>query len=252
MSLRIILIGTKDSANVGSTARAMKNFGLSELRLVRPRCRIDERAYALASHAGDVLQNAVVSDRVTEALRGITYVIGTTARPRASERNIVLQPRAAIAALPQQGGALLFGPEDSGLSNQDLDRCQAFVTIPTSEYASINLAQAANILAYEWFLARQDPADRSSVPATERNTPAPREEVERMYTQLLDLLHYISYTDGDRAAGVEHIFRRLLDRAQPSVNETAALRGIWRQAKWAADQQPDRIPGRRAGEDSEA
>jgi tRNA/rRNA methyltransferase len=247
MPLRIVLTGSKDSANVGSAARAMKNFGLSSLWLAAPRCRIDDRAFALASHAGDILENAVITRSVSEALADCTFVVGTTARSRASERNIVLEPRAALAQLPRSGAALLFGPEDSGLSNHDLDLCQAFVTIPTSDYASINLAQAVNILAYEWFMLHGRTASTASeqVPAPQRTMAAPRQELDRMYAQLLDLLHYIGYTDEHRAAGVEHIFRRLFDRAQPSVNETAALRGIWRQAKWAADQEPERIPGRR-------
>lgn len=254
MPLRIVLVGSKDSANVGSAARAMKNFGLSQLYLAAPRCRLDDRAFALASHAADVLEAAVITTSVSEALAGCTYVVGTTARSRASERNIVLEPRQAMARLPQDGAALMFGPEDTGLVNRDLDLCQAFVTIPTSDYASINLAQAVNILAYEWFVQQREATGANADGAvagpaqagdTSRTTPAPRQELERMYTQLLDVLHYIGYTDRNRAAGVEHLFRRLFDRAEPSVNEVAALRGIWRQAKWAADQEPGRIPGRR-------
>lgn len=252
MPLRIVLVGSKDSANVGSAARAMKNFGLSELYLAAPRCRIDDRAFALASHAADVLEAAVITPTVSEALSGCTYVVGTTSRSRTSERNIVLEPREALARLPHGEAALMFGPEDTGLVNRDLDLCQAFVTIPTSDYASINLAQAVNILAYEWFVQQQataaaaagDAASRVPAGDTSRTTPAPRQELERMYAQLLEVLHYIGYTDSHRAAGVEHMFRRLFDRTEPSVNEVAALRGIWRQAKWAADQEPELIPGR--------
>jgi tRNA/rRNA methyltransferase len=250
MPLRIVLIGTKDSANVGSAARAMKNFGLSQLWLAEPRCRLDDRAFALASHAADVLENAVITDSAKEALVDCTFVVGTTARARASERNVVLEPRAAMKRLPPQGAALMFGPEDTGLTNQHLDLCQAFVTIPTSEYASVNLAQAVNILAYEWFSLQRQPetVTPAAAPAGSRTRPAPRQELERMYAQLLELLHYIGYTDPHRAAGVEHIFRRLFDRAEPSENETAALRGIWRQARWAADQEPEQLPGRRSAD----
>jgi tRNA/rRNA methyltransferase len=107
-----------------------------------------------------------------------------------------------------------------------------------------------NILAYEWFSLQRQPetVTPAAAPAGSRTRPAPRQELERMYAQLLELLHYIGYTDPHRAAGVEHIFRRLFDRAEPSENETAALRGIWRQARWAADQEPEQLPGRRSAD----
>lgn len=257
MPLRIVLVGSKDSANVGSAARAMKNFGLSQLYLAAPRCRIDDRAFALASHAADVLENAVITGNVSDALIDCTYVVGTTARNRASERNIVLEPRAALERLPQSGAALMFGPEDAGLANHDLDLCQAFVTIPTSDYSSVNLAQAVNILTYEWFglqrAASETPDAAANIVGRDRDriTAAPRQELDRMYAQLLEMLHYIGYTDENREAGVEHLFRRLFDRAEPSVNEVAALRGIWRQATWAADQQPENVPGRRTAKGSD-
>lgn len=262
---RIVLVGSKDSANVGAAARAMKNFGIDELYLAAPRCRIDDRARSLASHAGDVLDAAVITATTAEALRGCTFVLGTTARGRASEGNVVMLPRAGVARLPAQGGAIMFGPEDTGLSNADLDLCQAFVTIPTGEYASVNLAQAVNIFAYEWFQASReaaaddafatqgddqtaDPAiGRADPAAAARARPAPREQVEGMYRQMLDVMLHIGYTDPNRAGGVEHIFRRLLDRAEPSAHEVAAIRGLWAQTRWAADQEPRRVPGNRQG-----
>lgn len=240
MPPRIVLVSSKDSANVGAAARAMKNFGFSELYLVAPRCRIDYRAQALASHAGDVLDNAVTVDSLPEALHGCTWAVGTTARDRASDGNVVHAARDGIKELPDAGAALVFGPEDTGLSNQELDHCQAFITIPTTDYASINLAQAVNVLCYEWFQQASAGAEFRS--ATDL---APRDQLEGMYGQLLGLLHHIGYTDGNRAAGVEHLFRRVFDRAQLTAHEVAALRGLWSQARWAADQEPARVPGNR-------
>lgn len=241
MPPRIVLVSSKDSANVGAAARALKNYGFSELYLVAPRCSLDSRAYALASHAGDILDSAVQTDTLAEALTGITWAVGTTARDRASPDNTVLNAREGISNLPETGAALVFGPEDTGLNNADLDRCQAFITIPTAEYASVNLAQAVNVLCYEWFQLSQSQGSFRRL-----DELATRDQLEGMYGQLMSVLHHIGYTDENRAAGVEHIYRRLFDRAQLSAHEVAALRGLWAQTKWAADQPPERVPGNRA------
>lgn len=231
---------TKDDANIGSVARVMKNFGLSELFLVAPTCTLTRRAYALASHAGDVLERALIHTTLQDAIAGCTTVLGTTARSRSSQGFQVLVPRDLSALLPRQGGAVVFGPEDKGLSNEELDLCQGYVRIPTAAYASLNLAQAVNLIAYEWFLGRQ-----ASPAEAEPADIAPREELEAMYAQLLELFHTIGYTDAQRQASIIRLYRRLIDRAEPSSREVAALRGLWSQAKWAADQPPAALPGRR-------
>lgn len=217
----------------------MKNFGLDELVLVSPRCRLDRQAYALASHASDVLDKARIVRESREALNGCTFVLGTTARERASDSYRVMAPRLGVSLLPISGGAVLFGPEDTGLDNDTLDLCQLVVRIPTAEYSSLNLAQAVNLLAYEWFV-RDAPAENEG-PQARR---APRDEFEPMIEQLVDTLLYIGYTDELKAGSVEHMFRMMLDRASLTSREVAALRGLWSQARWAADQPPERIPGR--------
>src|SRR5690625_4620854 len=240
MPPRIVLVSSKDSANVGAAARALKNYGLSELYLVAPRCSLDSRAYALASHAGDILDSAVQTDTLAEALTGITWAVGTTARDRASPDNTVLNAREGISNLPETGAALVFGPEDTGLSNEDLDRCQAFITIPTAEYASINLAQTVNVLCYEWFQQHAGTA-----PAPEKEDLADRSLLEGMYAQMMDVLLHIGYTDENRRGTAEHILRRVFDRAGLSAHEVAAIRGVWRQTRWAADSPPEDMPGHR-------
>src|SRR5690606_37863173 len=145
---RIVLVRTKESANVGAAARAMLNFGLSDLWLVAPRCRIDNRAYALASHAEEVLKTATTVDDLSEALAGRTLVAGTSARPRKAENYLVRSPREAAPQLGA-GSAVLFGPEDHGLSNDELTLCQLHVVIPTRDFSSLNLAQAVLVVAYE-------------------------------------------------------------------------------------------------------
>ena len=241
VSPRVILLRTKNSANVGSAARAMKNFGLSELVLVAPRCRLDRHAYALASHAAEVLEHALIVPDLDEALADRTLVVGTTARPRNSQGFASLTPRQAMTELLTSDIAFVFGPEDTGLGNAELDRCQRVLRIPTAAYASLNLAQAVVVVAYEWFLAH---GVVESTPV-EKRAVAPRSEIEAMYTQLLETLHYLGYTDQQRAGAAEHLFRRFLDRAALDAREVAALRGLFSQARWAADQPPERLPHRR-------
>lgn len=244
MSLRIILVGTKHSGNLGSAARAMKNFGLDDMVLVAPRCRLDRQAFAMASHAGDVLERAKVVEDTASAVAGCTAVLGTTARLRASPSFEVRAPREAVGELPARGAAVMFGPEDTGLTNVDLDLCQLLVRIPTADYASLNLAQAVNLMAYEWFM-RGTPGTASAIEAAPRPRPAPRDEFEPMIEQMMDTLLYIGYTDDSKRQSVEHMFRRLLDRAALSSREVSALRGLWSQTRWAADQPPEALPGRR-------
>jgi len=270
---RIVLVRTKDAANVGAAARAMKNFGLDELVLVAPRCRIDHRAEALASHAEDVLHAARVVDTLEEAIAGTTLVMGTSARERAAANYPVLEPRAAAARLTD-GTAVLFGPEDHGLANEELTRCQAHVVIPTTGYASLNLAQAVLVVAYEVALARRDNATTSdavdaavdaagrladgaagiAADGTERKpvaAPLPavhgdvatRDQMERFYRQLEAAMLHIGYTDPPRAPSVMRMYRAVFDRANMTAHELAALRGWVSQATWAADQPPERVPG---------
>lgn len=240
--LRVVLVRSKSSANVGAAARAMKNFGLHELVLVAPRCEVDREARALASHAGDVLDASRVVATLDDALVGTTWAVATTARERASGAVPDLTPDEGLATLPAHGGALVFGPEDHGLSNQELDRCGVAIRIPTAAYASINLAQAVNLLAHRWFERRRAEAPQVAVPEA-----AEREQMEAMYAQLLSLWHLIGFTDEIREEATLRMFRSIFDRARLDRRELAALRGLWAQAAWAAEREPHRLPRRSGG-----
>src|SRR5690625_7341869 len=111
----IVLVSSKDRANVSAAATALKNYGLSDLYLVAPRCSLDRRAYALASHAGDILDSAVQTDTLAEALTGITWAVGTTARDRAGPDNTVLNAREGISNPPETGAPPGFGADRTGL-----------------------------------------------------------------------------------------------------------------------------------------
>jgi tRNA/rRNA methyltransferase len=271
---RIVLVSTKDSANVGACARAMKNFGLDDLVLVAPRCTVDRRAQALASHASDVLEAARVVGTVEEAIADRRWVVGTSARLRGAGNFTVHTPRSAAAALQGGDSAVLFGPEDHGLDNDALNRCQAYVSIPTAPYASLNLAQAVVVVAYEWFQARTRsstaagavdaeraravggnastlaesgtaPPSATDTGAVDAGESARRDQMERFYRQLLATFHHIGFTDPMRERSVDRLFRGIFDRVVLSPREVAALRGLLSQVGWAADQPPERLPGRR-------
>ena len=129
----------------------------------------------------------------------------------------------------------MFGPEDFGLSNEDLDHCQGYIRIPTSDYASLNLAQAVQLVAYEWFVVHRKEGGQEVKDLSEL---APRESLEPMYAQLMDTLHLIGYTDAQREASARELFRGIFDRAELSEREVLALRGLWRQVTWAANNLP--------------
>ena len=253
---RIVLVRSKDSANVGAAARAMKNFGLDDLVLVAPRCRIDARAHALASHAGDILDAARVVESVGEAIGDLRFVLGTSARRRDNESLPVWAPRQAAQHVQGTDVAVLFGPEDHGLSNDELDLCQGYVSIPTADYASLNLAQAVLLVAYEVHLARPREGRPEAAAHTVADAPslqlgapptaerAPREQLERFYAQLVDVFHRIGYTDVQRERAILRLYRGLFDRVALTSREVAALRGLASQVLWAADQPPERLPER--------
>ncbi len=237
MSLRIVLVHTKLPSNIGSSARAMKNFGFEELYVVAPRHKLSRKAYALASHAANVLDNAVVCNTLSDALADCTFVLGTTARARKDNYKVYTAREAATHFYnlsKKEKLALVFGREDWGLSNEDLDLCQGYIQILTAEYASLNLAQAVQIVTYEWFHASQEVLLPNS---SFSNNPAPREAMERMYDLLLETLHLIKYTDKQRESSAMHLMRRIFDKAQLSKREVSAVHGLWRQVVWAVNHQ---------------
>ncbi len=228
--MRVILVRPQEPGNIGSAARVMKNFDLFELYLVDPQCEPNRDTYALATHAADVVGNAVTVPTTLEAVADRTLVLGTTARPRTSAGFDVYTPRAAAQTFARPGTALVFGPERSGLSNEDLDLCHAYIRIPTGAFSSLNLAQAVNLVAYEFFVTHAERDRDRQIPEL-----APREALERLHTHFLEVARYIGYTNDETAHKTDHMYRRIFDRARLTGREVAALHGLWRQAKWAVD-----------------
>jgi tRNA/rRNA methyltransferase len=239
-----VLVAPKHAANVGAAARAIANFGLGPLWLVAPRCTLNKEAYALATHAEAVLDAAVTVATLDEALADRDVAVATSARRRRRHGHASADPEAVLPALVGRRGALVFGPEESGLDNDALDRCQAVVTVPTAAAASINLAQTVVVLGYAWHRLGDGhvAAPAPAAPLASEDAPD-RAQVEAMYEQLRVLLRRVGYTDAARETAVMRKYRTLLGRAAPTADEVTLLRGLWYQLAWAVEQVPERLPG---------
>ena len=227
MPIRIILVGTTHPGNIGAVARAMKNMGQHDLMLVNPRYFPHEDATARASGAYDILENTRVVSTLDEAIRDCIYVAGASARSRTIGWPSMV-PRECAARLHAENAdgtvAAVFGPEKSGLTNEDLDRCHTLLTIPTDPgFSSLNLAMAVQILTYELRLIAIDD------PEPERVTEAPLatgDELQYFYAHLEQILSVSGYLDPDNPRLLMRRLRRLFGRAEPDRNEINILRGI--------------------------
>jgi tRNA (cytidine32/uridine32-2'-O)-methyltransferase len=229
-NIRIVLINTTHPGNIGAAARAMKNMCLAEMILVRPARFPCDEATARASGADDVLASAKVVESLDQALAGCHWVVGTTARPRTIGWP-TLTPRACAEELVQKAAAgpvaVVFGRERMGLTNEEVDKCQALVTIPGNpDYCSLNVASAVQILAYETFLASQAPVSGQPAGVRVTNDAASSEEMERFYRHLEQVLVEIGFHDPDNPRKLMRRLRRLIGRAGPDRNELNILRGI--------------------------
>ncbi len=227
-STRILLLNTSHPGNIGAAARAMKTMGLRELGLVKPKQFPAAEATARASGADDLLARAQVFDSLDDALRGCQLVIGASARARSIPCPI-LDPRACAGMIAGQGGsktAVLFGNEQSGLSNAEMDRCHYLVRIPANPvYSSLNLASAVQIIAYELRMA-SDAVDGGEMAAQPQAVPVDSEEMERFYRHLEQVLVELEFLDPGNPRQLMRRLRRLYNRAGPDANEMNILRGI--------------------------
>jgi TrmH family RNA methyltransferase len=223
--VRVVLIDPSHPGNIGSVARAMKNMALADLTLVRPRAFPHAESNALAAGADDILAAARVVDTVAEAIADCAFIAGTTSRPRTYYWEFLTAREAAgrVAALGADiRAALLFGSERYGLATVDLNYCNVLVRIPANpEYCSLNLAMSVQLLAYELFMAREQP----QAGVTQLEQPlAPSADVERFYSHLRQVLEEIEFED--RTGYLMERLRRLFNRAQLDQNELNILRGI--------------------------
>jgi tRNA/rRNA methyltransferase len=314
-NIRIVLVEPAGPLNVGSVARVMKNMGLHQLVLVNPHCdHLGEEARLMAVRAADILETAKVVESLPAALVGCVRAIATTGDDSRSLPTKLEDPAEALPWLLEAPSALIFGPEDCGLTNAQLNRAQRLIRIPSSDaYSSLNLAQAVAICCYELYREegrrkkeegrrkkeegrrkqeegrRKKEAGRrkreagrekqeeeepsfpgparerisrgsaSSIPDATDNlstcyqeqlatsqtenpsppfTSAPLENLEGYYQQLETLLLKIGYLQPHTAASRMEKFRRLYNRAYPTIEEVAMLRGVLRQTEWAMKTYP--------------
>jgi tRNA/rRNA methyltransferase len=230
--IRIILVEPAGALNVGSIARVMKNLALSQLILVNPHCdHLGEEARRMAVHGLEVLENARVTQTLPEALEGVKKAIATTARVRAMPIELEL-PSAALPWLFEDNleSGLIFGPEDRGLSNLELNYAQRFVSIPSNpEYPSLNLAQSVAICLYELFKSVQS---QEIVTKTITENLASLDLLEAYYQHLETVLLDIGYLYPHTAKARMEKLRRFFNRSSPTSEEIAMLRGVLRQIEW--------------------
>jgi TrmH family RNA methyltransferase len=232
-SVRVVMVNTTEPGNIGAAARAMKNMNLSKLYLVNPKGYPSAVATARASGADDVLAGAVVCDTLEEALQGSHLVIGASAR----QRNIKWKQMDVVGACSEiqktttiegQEVAVVFGTENSGLSNEELDLCQILMTIPGNpNYFSLNVASAIQVFAYQNYISNTTTEFEKST-----NEIASNVELEGFYAHLAQVLEHIEYFEEKRPKELlMRRMRRFFGRAEPEKEEVAIFRGILRNIK---------------------
>ncbi len=224
-NIRVVLSHTTHPGNIGAAARAMKTMGLQHLYLINPRLFPDAQATAMAAGADDILANAVVCSSIDEALQGVVYTVGMTARLRDISIE-VKTPRDAMPQVLQEAAthsvALLFGTEMSGLTNEETGRSQLLVNIPSNpEFSSLNLAASVQVMAYELSVARQ--AFKPQMPSMQ---PAKYEQIEGYFAHLEKTLFEIGFFTTQNPARMMQRLRRLYARARLEADEVNILRGI--------------------------
>ena len=273
-NITIVLVRPQYAGNIGSVCRAMKNMGLSRLILVSPeQDPLSAEARMMATSAKDILHKAKIFSSLEEALQSFRWIAGTSAR-KGINRGPFISPREISPEILQHARsipvAILFGPEDRGLTNRELDPCHALIQVPThSGLSSLNLAQAVMLVGYELYSARlaelgngergmrPEPCKVQGCPALHvvqgglRNGKGKQkgktylssgrlpklaefEKIEGMYNHLEELLLRIGFLDPNNPKRIMHTLRRIFGRANLGDRDVAILRGIFRQLEWYA------------------
>lgn len=229
----IVLVQPQLGENVGTAIRAMANFGLTELRLVRPReAWPNDKGIAAASGADRALDRIETFDSVRDAIADLGFVYATTARAREVLKPVVGLRVAAenVRRLADAGtrSGILFGPERTGLNNEDVSLADEILTYPVDPgFASINLAQAVLLFGYEWRLARVS-GEADALPiADPRPPPAPREDLVRLFDHLESALEAANFfRPPEKRPHMTEALRSMLQRAGFSEQEVRTLRGV--------------------------
>ena len=225
----LVLHEPQDLVNIAHVVRGMKNFGMRDLRLVNPREYEAYRVEGIAHQTQDVLARVRTFPSLAEAIADCVHIVGFTARGRTAKRNLQ-RPRDAAAEVLSLAGAgpvaLLFGREDKGLSNEDLDRCHRVVTIPSDPaYASLNLAHAVTIMLYELALA-QGAESRPFKAPRRASELAAAAELERLFADVARALQAIEFFKTRNQSGVMRTMREITHRVPLDARELKLLRAM--------------------------
>jgi tRNA/rRNA methyltransferase len=229
-NIRVVLVEPQHSGNIGAVARAMKNMALSRLVLVNPADHLAMEARMMAMHALNILQQAEVVSTLSQAVANAGYVVGTTRRlgksrqAQHSSRSIAPLILELAASNPV---ALVFGREDSGLSNDELAQCHELISIPAHPtFGSLNLAQAVLLVCYELYVTT----------ATEPLYSAPRlataTELERLYCRMHEVLRRVGFLHGSNPDRMMGYFRRFFARHGLRSRDVKIFLGVFRQVEW--------------------
>ena len=234
MNITVVLHEPRDPVNIAAAVRAMANMGLDELILVDPAEFDPRRITGIAHRTDHIVEAATRAGSLREALADATCVVGTSARPRTARRNYgrprELAPR--ILRRARRGRvAIVFGREDRGLSNDALDLCHEVMVIPTAPgFASLNLAQAVLLVAYELFLAGPDAHE--ALPAGKRSLgPATAAELEEMYRALEAGLDRAAFFRARKPESVMRVLRTVFGRTALDAHEARLLRSVGYQVR---------------------
>lgn len=232
-STSIILVEPQSPGNIGMVCRAMKNMGLSNLRLVNGCDRFHPESLKFAVSAKDLLEQATVYPDLRSAIADCTLTVGTTRRHGKYRQEIISPAEVAIHFRDQADencqAALVFGREDSGLTTDELAQCRWHATIPTScEYGSLNLAQAVLLFCYEMDKAGTSPGGGREQPL------ATTEELDYFFDQLHISLDKIGFLNQQNPSHIMRTMRRIFFRAELDSREVVILRGILTQIDWAS------------------
>jgi tRNA/rRNA methyltransferase len=231
-NVAVVLNRPRYPENIGAAARAVRNMGIGQLVVVAPeKCDL-ARVLTLATHAAiDVVEQMLYFEDLAEALSPYNYVVGTTARQGGQRITLSSPAQMAEQLIPisqENQVAILFGPEDRGLTNEEIRLCHHLVTIPTAEFSSLNLAQAVMVLCYELF--------KAGLPPAKTTTPrlATRLELDGMYSQIKEILVRINYIQPENPDYWMNKLRRFFSRLELRAGEVSIIRGICRQIHWYA------------------
>ncbi|WP_413110885.1 tRNA (cytosine(32)/uridine(32)-2'-O)-methyltransferase TrmJ [Thaumasiovibrio sp. DFM-14] len=227
-NVRVVLVGTSHSGNIGSAARAMKVMGVSDLVLVAPECEVDGQTVALAAGASDIANGARIVSTLEEAIADCPLVIASSARSRTlqwPQLEMREYGRKVAASCRQAPVAIVFGRERTGLTNEELQKCHFHVAIPANpEYSSLNLAMAVQTLCYE---ARMAWLESEAYQGEQSEEAYPlSSELEFFYEHLEKVLQEAQFINKTHPGQVMNKLRRLFNRARPESHELNILRGL--------------------------